>query len=90
MPGGNGFFNQFVDKGLLDRLQSIINQNLLRLLMGEAVKLLQVAAQPFEYPVEWGSDLQTEHERYLTEQVYKRPVFVTDYPRDIKLSHAAE
>ena len=78
------FCSQFVDKGLLDRLQSIVSQEFAQVTYGEAVKLLQAAAQPFEYSVEWGSDLQTEHERYLTENVYKRPVFVTDYPRDIK------
>ena len=78
------FCSQFVDKGLLDRLQSIVSQEFAQVTYGEAVKLLQASAQPFEYSVEWGSDLQTEHERYLTENVYKRPVFVTDYPRDIK------
>jgi asparaginyl-tRNA synthetase len=78
------FCSQFVDKGLLERLQSIVSQEFAQITYGEAIKLLQSSSEQFNYPVEWGSDLQTEHERYLTEKIFKRPVFVTDYPRDIK------
>ncbi len=78
------FCNDFVDKGLLERLTSIINQEFARVTYNRAVEILQASGESFDYPVEWGSDLQTEHERYLTEKVFKRPVFVTDYPRDIK------
>ncbi|MPQ42185.1 asparagine--tRNA ligase [Clostridium tarantellae] len=78
------FFNQFIDKGLLDRLNHIVNSDFGKVSYTEAVKLLQECGKQFEYPVEWGIDLQTEHERYLTEEIYKKPVFVTDYPKDIK------
>lgn len=78
------FFNSFVDKGLLDRLQNVINADFQRITYTEAVKLLEKNNDKFEYPVSWGTDLQTEHERYLTEEVFKRPVFVTDYPKEIK------
>ena len=78
------FFNSFVDKGLLDRLQNVVSNEFGRVSYTEAVELLQKSGKKFDYPVEWGIDLQTEHERYLTEQIYKRPVFVTDYPKDIK------
>lgn len=78
------FFNSFVDKGLLDRLHNILNNDFGRVTYTEAVDLLIKSGQTFEYPVKWGIDLQTEHERYLTEQIYKKPVFVTDYPKDIK------
>ncbi|MBR3458089.1 MAG: asparagine--tRNA ligase [Selenomonadaceae bacterium] len=78
------FFNSFVDKGLLERLHNILNNDFGRVTYTEAVDLLLKSGQKFEYPVEWGIDLQTEHERYLTEQIYKKPVFVTDYPKDIK------
>ena len=78
------FFNSFVDKGLLDRLNSIVNSNFGRVTYTEAIEILKKNNANFEYPVEWGSDLQTEHERYLTEEVFKRPVFVTDYPKEIK------
>jgi asparaginyl-tRNA synthetase len=78
------FCNNFVDKGLQERLTSIINQEFARVTYTRAVEILQDSREKFDYPVEWGSDLQTEHERYLTEKVFKRPVFVTDYPRDIK------
>lgn len=78
------FFNSFVDKTLLERLQNILNNDFGRVTYTEAVDLLIKSGQKFEYPVEWGIDLQTEHERYLTEQIYKKPVFVTDYPKDIK------
>ena len=78
------FFNRFMDKGLLDRLTSLVNAEFVRVTYTEAVELLQKSGKKFEYPVEWGIDLQTEHERYLTEEIYKKPVFVTDYPKDIK------
>ena len=76
--------NQFYDKGLLERLNHIVNSDFVRLPYTEAVKLLEEHKDQFEYPVYWGCDLQTEHERYLTEQVFKKPVFVTDYPKEIK------
>ena len=78
------FLNQFVDKGLLDRLNHIVESEFAKVTYTEAVEILQKQNDRFEYKVEWGCDLQTEHERYLTEEVYKRPVFVTDYPKDIK------
>ncbi|MGN0134687.1 MAG: asparagine--tRNA ligase [Anaerotignum sp.] len=78
------FFNSFVDKGLLERLDNILNNDFGRVTYTEAVDLLIKSGHQFEYPVEWGIDLQTEHERYLTEQIFKKPVFVTDYPTEIK------
>ncbi len=78
------FFNEFVDKGLLERLQKLLNSDFVRITYTSAIDLLKNSAQDFDYPVEWGSDLQTEHERYLTEKVFGKPVFVSDYPRDIK------
>ena len=78
------FFNNFVDKGLLDRLNNVINSDFGRITYTDAVKELEKANDQFEYKVSWGVDLQTEHERYLCEQVFKKPVFVTDYPKDIK------
>ncbi len=78
------FFNSFIDKGLLDRLHSIVNSDFGRVTYTEAIELLKKNNANFDYPVEWGSDLQTEHERYLTEEIFKRPVFVTDYPKEIK------
>ena len=78
------FFNSFIDKGLLDRLNHVASSDFKRITYTEAVELLQKSDKKFEYPVEWGSDLQTEHERYLTEEVFKKPLFVTDYPKDIK------
>ena len=78
------FFNNFVDKGLLERLDNILNNEFGRVTYTEAVELLKKSGHTFEYPVEWGIDLQTEHERYLTEQIFKKPVFVTDYPVEIK------
>lgn len=76
------FFNSFVDKGLLERLENIVNNDFAHITYTEAIDIL--SGKKFDYPVSWGIDLQTEHERYLTEQVFKRPVFVTDYPKDIK------
>lgn len=78
------FFNDFVDKGLIDRLENIVANGFGKVTYTEAVEILKKADVKFEFPVEWGIDLQTEHERYLTEQVFKKPVFVTDYPKDIK------
>ncbi len=78
------FFNSFVDKGLLERLNHVATSDFGNVTYTEAVELLKKADKEFQYPVEWGCDLQTEHERYLTEEVYKRPVFVTDYPKEIK------
>ena len=83
-PEEMAFFNQFIDKGLLDRLDNIVNSDFGRITYTEAVEVLKKSGKKFEYPVEWGIDLQTEHERYLTEEVYKKPLFVTDYPKDIK------
>ncbi len=78
------FFNSFIDKGLLERLQHIVASDFGRVTYTEAVDLLKKSGKTFEYPVEWGIDLQTEHERYLTEEIFKKPVFVTDYPKEIK------
>ena len=78
------FFNQFVDKGLQERLQKIASAEFARISYTEAIEALKKAKEKFEYPVEWGKDLQTEHERYLTEKVYHKPVFVKDYPKEIK------
>ena len=78
------FFNEFYDKELLSRLEMVASSDFARVSYTEAVTLLEKNAENFEYPVFWGCDLQTEHERYLTEQVFKRPVFVTDYPKEIK------
>ena len=83
-PDEMAFFNSFVDKGLLERLNHVLNSDFGRVTYTEAIKLLEPHNDKFEYPVSWGCDLQTEHERYLTEQIFKRPVFVTDYPKEIK------
>ncbi len=78
------FFNSFVDKGLLDRLQNVLDHEFVRITYTKAIELLEQNNENFEYKAVWGADLQTEHERYLTEQVFKCPVFVTDYPKEIK------
>ena len=78
------FFNRFIDKGLLERLNHVLNSEFTRITYTEAVEILQKADKKFEYPIEWGIDLQTEHERYITEEHFNKPVFVTDYPKDIK------
>ena len=78
------FFNNFVDKGLLERLNNVIHSEFARISYTDAIKELEKANDKFEFKVSWGVDLQTEHERYLSEQVFKKPVFVTDYPMDIK------
>ena len=78
------FFNEFVDKGLLDRLHHVASSDFGRISYTEAVEILEKHNDEFEYKVEWGTDLQTEHERYLTEKIFKKPIFVTDYPKEIK------
>lgn len=78
------FFNKFVDKGLKERLDHVLNSDFGRVTYTEAIEILEKNNDNFEYKVSWGSDLQTEHERYLTEQVFRKPIFVTDYPKDIK------
>ena len=83
-PDELAFFNQFVDKGLLERLRHVAASDFGRVSYTEAVEILKKNNDRFDYKVEWGTDLQTEHERFLTEQVYQRPVFVTDYPKEIK------
>ena len=83
-PEEMNFFNQFVDKDLLNRLNLVLNSEFAHVTYTEAVELLTQHNDEFDYKVFWGCDLQTEHERYLTEQLYKKPVFVTDYPKEIK------
>ena len=83
-PEEMNFFNSFIDKGLLDRLNGVLNSEFGHVTYTEAIEILEKNNDNFDYKVYWGCDLQTEHERYLTEQVFKRPVFVTDYPKEIK------
>ena len=83
-PEEMNFFNSFVDKGLLDRLNGVMNSEFGHVTYTEAIEILEKNNDNFDYKVYWGCDLQTEHERYLTEKVFKRPVFVTDYPKEIK------
>lgn len=83
-PEEMAFFNQFIDNILLDRLENIVNSEFGRVTYTEAIELLKKSGKEFDYPVEWGIDLQTEHERYLTEQIFKKPVFVINYPKEIK------
>ncbi len=83
-PEEMAFLNQFVDTGLLERLNHVVNSDFGRVTYTEAIELLEKHNDEFDYKVYWGCDLQTEHERYLTEQIFKRPVFVTDYPKEIK------
>ncbi len=83
-PEEMNFFNQFVDKGLLERLNHVVNSEFGHVTYTEAIELLEKNNDKFDYKVFWGCDLQTEHERYLTEEIFKRPVFVTDYPKEIK------
>lgn len=78
------FFNSFIDKGLLERLNHVVSSDFARVTYTEAVEILEKCGKEFDYPVSWGIDLQTEHERYLTEEYFKKPLFVTDYPKDIK------
>ncbi|NKF08037.1 asparagine--tRNA ligase [Clostridium gasigenes] len=83
-PEEMDFFNQFVDKGILDRLNHVVSSDFAKVTYTEAVEILKATDKKFDYKVEWGIDLQTEHERYLTEEHFKKPLFVTDYPKDIK------
>ena len=83
-PEEMNFFNQFVDKGLIERLNHVVNSEFGHVTYTEAIELLEKNNDKFDYKVYWGCDLQTEHERYLTEEIFKRPVFVTDYPKEIK------
>lgn len=83
-PEEMAFFNQFIDQGLLERLQNVVNSEFGHVTYTEAIEILEKNNDNFDYKVYWGCDLQTEHERYLTEQVFKKPVFVTDYPKEIK------
>ena len=83
-PEEMAFFNQFVDKGLIERLEGVLNSEFGHITYTEAIEVLEKHNDEFDYKVSWGCDLQTEHERYLTEQIFKRPVFVTDYPKEIK------
>ena len=83
-PEEMAFFNKFVDKGLIERLQNVADAEFAHVTYTEAIELLEKHNEQFEYKVSWGCDLQTEHERYLTEEIFKRPVFVTDYPKEIK------
>jgi asparaginyl-tRNA synthetase len=83
-PDEINFFNSFVDKGLKERLEHVANSDFGRVSYTEAIEILKNSGHTFDFPVEWGCDLQTEHERYLTEQYFHKPVFVTDYPKDIK------
>ena len=83
-PEEMNFFNQFIDKGLLDRLNHVLNSEFGHVTYTEAVRILEEHNDEFDYKVFWGCDLQTEHERYLTEKIFQKPVFVTDYPKEIK------
>ncbi|BEP28936.1 asparagine--tRNA ligase [Helicovermis profundi] len=83
-PEEINFFNARIDKGLIERLNNVISSDFARVTYTEAVELLQKSDKKFEYPVFWGCDLQTEHERYITEEIYNKPVFLTDYPKEIK------
>ena len=83
-PDELAFFNNFYDKGLVERLTNLANADFARVSYTEAVEILKQHNDEFEYKVDWGTDLQTEHERYLTEKIYQKPVFVTDYPKEIK------
>ncbi|OGF26352.1 asparagine--tRNA ligase [Candidatus Falkowbacteria bacterium RIFOXYB2_FULL_47_14] len=84
MPEELDFFNKFIDAGLKERLDLVLNSDFKRMTYSEAIDILLSAPKKFDYPVKWGIDLQTEHERYLTDEVFKKPVFVTDYPKEIK------
>ena len=83
-PDELAFFNNFYDKNLLERLTNVVESDFGRVSYTEAIEILEKVKDRFEYPVYWGCDLQTEHERYLTEEVFGKPVFVTDYPKEIK------
>ena len=90
-PDELAFFNQFFDKGLIERLELVASSDFARVTYTDAIELLKKNNDNFQYKVEWGTDLQTEHERYLTEQIFKKPVFVTDYPKGNQgILHAPE
>ncbi|NMA34945.1 MAG: asparagine--tRNA ligase, partial [Clostridiaceae bacterium] len=84
LPEEMEFFSKFIDNGLMERLNNIVESDFGRLTYTEAVSILEKNNSSFQYPVKWGADLQTEHERYLTETIFKKPVFITDYPKGIK------
>lgn len=84
LPEEMAFFNQFIDKGIEGRLENVVNSKFARITYTEAIDLLEKADKEFKYPVSWGADIQTEHERYLSEEIFKGPVFVTNYPVGIK------
>lgn len=84
LPEEMEFFNKFIDEGIKDRLNNILESDFVRLTYTEAIDILEKSGQKFEFPVKWGIDLQSEHEKYLTDKVYLKPVFLTDYPKDIK------
>ena len=84
------FFNSFIDKGLIDRLKNVVESEFVRITYTEAIDILEKSDREFKYPVSWGIDLQTEHERYITEEVYKKPVFIVDYPKEIKAFYMRE
>ncbi len=84
LPEEMTFFNKFIDPGILERLHNIVNSKFVRISYTQAIDILIKSGEKFVYPVKWGIDLQTEHERYLTDKVYKKPIFVTDYPKEIK------
>ncbi|MDD7363140.1 MAG: asparagine--tRNA ligase [Peptoniphilus sp.] len=84
------FFNSFIDKGLIDRLKNVVESEFVRITYTEAIDILEKSGHAFKYPVSWGIDLQTEHERYITEEVYKKPVFIRDYPKEIKAFYMRE
>ena len=83
-PQDMNFFNNFIDKGLIERLTNLIQADFGRVTYADAIDILTKSGQQFEYPIGWGEDLQTEHERYLTEVAFKKPIFVTDWPKEIK------
>ena len=83
-PNEIDFCSKFIDKSLMARIDTLLNKKFARISYTESIEVLQKSDKKFDYPVEWGMDLQTEHERYLAEQYFKSPVYVTDYPKDIK------
>jgi asparaginyl-tRNA synthetase len=78
------FFNQFIDKTLLERLNNVVNSEFGRITYTDAISMLEKVNDRFEFKVQWGSDIQSEHEKYLTDEVFKKPIFITDYPKEIK------
>lgn len=84
LPEEMEFFDRFIEKGIIDRLKNVINSEFVKITYTEAIELLEKSGIKFEYPAYWGADLQTEHERYIAEKLFKKPVFVTNYPKDIK------